>query len=237
MTIRRNGIPIGTATTGPTATTSGVFLSFLAVAAGADDAAVYSVDNGAADRLVGQTGQERTEGAATPTPTPCMILHNQANNQASTATNSQNYEPGNDTLDDQAADDFVVPEGETWTIQQVFAGGNYDSGTGVDIYMNVFFYSDSGTLPGPAVGSFLNVVPIDAPAGVFTINLPSGGQVLGPGTYWVSVQANMDFTVGGQWFWRNRLVQSELGCSLAESRWWIFMGWTTWGKKRGKLRD
>jgi hypothetical protein len=49
-------------------------------------------------------------------------------------------------------------------------------------------------------------VPTDV-GGSFTILLPAPA-VLPAGTYWLSVQAVMDFGVGGQWGWTERTVQS-----------------------------
>ena len=45
-------------------------------------------------------------------------------------------------------------------------------------------------------------------AGNFSIPLPTN-LVLTSGTYWVSVQANMDFTPGGEWGWTDRTVTSN----------------------------
>ena len=39
----------------------------------------------------------------------------------------------------------------------------------------------------------------------FHIVLPTP-LTLAPGTYWVSVQANMDFPVGGEWGWTDRTL-------------------------------
>ena len=50
-------------------------------------------------------------------------------------------------------------------------------------------------MPG---GTYTNLPMIDT-AGSFVIGLPFPYLVLSPGTYWVSVQANLDFTPGGQW--------------------------------------
>jgi len=51
----------------------------------------------------------------------------------------------------EAADDFVVPPGETWTIDEIFIVGTY-SGTGVYIDLDVNFFSDVAGLPGALVG-------------------------------------------------------------------------------------
>ena len=44
-------------------------------------------------------------------------------------------------------------------------------------------------------------------AGSFVVPIPSP-VALSQGTYWVSVQANMDFSVGGQWGCTDRTVAS-----------------------------
>ena len=45
-------------------------------------------------------------------------------------TSSQNFEADLDAYDDELADDFVVPGGDAWTIDQVDAAGVYFNGTG-----------------------------------------------------------------------------------------------------------
>jgi hypothetical protein len=162
-------------------------------------------------------------GTPTPTPTPTatpiscgtqVVLYDQLNNASTTnATGSQNFEPANDAFDDQAADDFVVPGGQIWTVNQVTAKGLYFNGAGPADSFNVTFYADAATLPGAAVagGNFTNLAYTNV-AGNFTINLPSG-VVLSPGAYWVSVQANQNFATSGQWAWIDRTVQSNNGAA------------------------
>src|SRR6266446_10945284 len=80
------------------------------------------------------------------------ILYDQTDNPGTNATSSQDFETANDTFDDQAADDFVVPAGDTWTIQQVVVSGVYFNGTGPAASFNVTFYSNTpGNLPAAAV--------------------------------------------------------------------------------------
>src|SRR5664279_3213534 len=140
-------------------------------------------------------------------------LYDQYDNAATTASVSQNFEPANDTFDAQLGDDFVVPAGQTWTINEVDASGLYFNGAGPADSFNVFFYTNSGTLPAVAAvytatnqaytnttGNF--VIPLTVPA------------VLSAGTYWVSVQANMTFSVGGEWGWTDRTIQSNSPAAL-----------------------
>jgi hypothetical protein len=149
----------------------------------------------------------------TPTPTPSpgicgAILYDQTSNAATTAIISQNFEAANDGFDSQVADDFVVPTGPVWTIQRVNVSGIYFNGPGPAASVNVTFYSNSGTLPGAALpgGTYTNL-PMTDTAGNFSIPLPSN-LALTSGTYWVSVQANMDFNSGGEWGWVDRTGQS-----------------------------
>ena len=94
-----------------------------------------------------------------------------------------------------------MPALQIWTVQQVTVSGQYFNGPGPAASVNVTFYFDQLGFPGAAVpgGTYTNVAMSDT-AGNFIITLPSS-LVLVTGTYWVSVQANMDFTPFGEWGW------------------------------------
>ncbi len=143
---------------------------------------------------------------------PNVVLYDQYDNDSLNATSSQNFEADFDAFDDETADDFVVPGGETWNVNQVDAAGQYFNGTGPMVSANVTFYSDAGGLPGSQVATRPNMSVVDS-GGSIVIALPSA-VTLGSGHYWVSVQANMDFGVGGQWGFEDRTVQSN-----AEAAW------------------
>jgi len=100
-----------------------------------------------------------------------------------------------------------VPGGQTWTITEVDAQAVYFNGSGPADNFNVFFYADSGGLPGAAVYSATAQSYVNN-AGVFQVTL-TVPAVLGPGTYWVEVQAHMSFTPNGEWGWTNRTVQAN----------------------------
>lgn len=164
---------------------------------------------------------------------PQAVLYDQTDNPSGAGTSSQNFEAAFDAYDDQAADDFVVPAGG-WTIGEVDVGGSYFNGAGPATSANVFFYADSATLPGAAVagGTYMNV-PIASGAGTgsFVLILPTP-LTLAPGTYWVSVQANMDFSAGGQWAWNDRTVQSNSGAAWQNPGGGFMSGCSpTWGRK------
>ena len=131
------------------------------------------------------------------------VLYDQTGNPSGDGNfTSQDFvDPAYDIYDNQGADDFVVPSGETWTIDQVLAVGGYYNGSGPALGFNIFFYAnDNGTLPGTEIYSALNQAYTDDGAGGFTVTL-STPAVLGEGTYWVSVQCYLEFAVGGQWGW------------------------------------
>ena len=61
---------------------------------------------------------------------PAVVLYDQYDNPGANSTSSQNFEASFDMYDDELADDFVVPCGQTWNIDQVDAAGVYYNGTG-----------------------------------------------------------------------------------------------------------
>lgn len=157
------------------------------------------------------------------------LLYDQSDNVTTLASvNSQQYEGGLSDFDSQAADDFTVPaEDGSWTVRQVEAFGTYQSNTGPEGLapaVNVYFYDDDNGLPGTAVYSAEGLPPTFDYDGSFVVDLPMPA-LLTPGTYWFSLQVDMDANAGGQWFWFERTMQTgsefawrnpggafELGC-------------------------
>lgn len=134
---------------------------------------------------------------------PASVLYDQLNGQTQYGINSQNYEPSLNVYDDQGADDFQIPSGQTWLIDQVEVAGGY-LGTGPADSVNIYVYADTGLGPGASVITMTNllynnganpgdfVIPVSPP-----LSLPSGA-------YWLSVQANQNFGDTGEWLWRFR---------------------------------
>ena len=147
--------------------------------------------------------------SASCTPVSSMVLYDQSGSAGGNATTSQDFEAASDAFDSRAADDFVVPAGQTWTVQRIVADGLYFNGSGPADSFNVTFYANTGGFPGTAVaGGTLTGATYTNTTTQFTINLPSS-VVLPAGTYWVSVQARMDFTPGGQWGWTDRTATTN----------------------------
>jgi hypothetical protein len=143
---------------------------------------------------------------------------------------SQDFEPSNDAFDSMAADDFVVPPRETWSIDQVVVVGEYTI-VGPAEGFNVAFYADTGTLPGtPVAGASFANAPYVNDAGKFTITLPST-VMLTAGTYWISVQAKLDLSPTGQWFWDNRASTVHSGAAWQNPGGGFGTGCSTWARK------
>jgi hypothetical protein len=166
---------------------------------------------------------------------PAIILYDQMDNPAPTPTppmpggvTSQDYEPKFDNYDSFAADDFVIPADQIWIITEVDVIGESSEPPAPPDSFHVFFYADSGTLPGTLVASrFANSY-----SGFFTFVITLTSPVmLARGTYWVSVQAREDFSSSGEWFWDNRLVISNSGAAWQNPGGGFGAGCPTWGRK------
>jgi len=155
------------------------------------------------------------------------VLYDQFGNPAGGAPydiTSQDFETSLDAADSEAADDFTVQAGLTWTIDAIDADGEYfsrDSEIPVPNGFNVRFYANdpATNLPSaPAPGSerlsqaytSLGMSPGDVQV---TLSPP---VTLGAGTWWVSMQARLDYgssTETHQWFWHHRSAQTYQGAA------------------------
>jgi hypothetical protein len=128
------------------------------------------------------------------------ILYNQTANDSGVGIVSQDFtDAGYDVYDSNGADDFVVPAGHVWTIKGMrFIGVYFGCVTcGPADTETITIYKNAGGVPGAPLGSG-TVTAVDN-AGTFTATLPN--IHLQAGTYWVSVQATMNFAAGGEWAW------------------------------------
>ena len=139
------------------------------------------------------------------------LLWNQ-NNPDSSDIISQNYTSGGFASDNSAgADDFVVPKGRVWAIQEVDVSG-------VDSYypissMNVTFYKNAKgqnggiDTPGKIVkgATYTALACTESGNGNYACVLPGGGAKgtkypkFKAGHYWVSVVANGNYIFAWSW--------------------------------------
>ena len=143
------------------------------------------------------------------TSAPPVLLYDQNNNYDAAVGAIVSQQFGDfPTYTTPSADDFTVPAGPNWTVSRVIVSGQYFNGTGPAPTVNVYFYNDAAGLPGTLVTSYSNLtVTAGAASGNFTVDLGAGVN-LAPGTYWVSVQAVMDFGTGGEWGWNARTISA-----------------------------
>jgi|GEM_PF-3969993 len=135
---------------------------------------------------------------------PDRVLHDQYDSPSYMSLSSQSFEPRHKAYDAHAADDFIVPAGESWVVDELDVAGVYSPGGGPAESVNITIYATSDSLPGAAVFSQTNIVPsAGLDTGDYTIPLYPAIR-LPSGTYWISVQANQSATQGGQWYWRGR---------------------------------
>lgn len=100
----------------------------------------------------------------------------------------------------QSADDFIVPEGNSWNINRVLASGTGSSSSFTSA--TIVIYSDDNGRPGAEVYNSGEITPIsDSTDANLNLQLPEI-LALESGRYWLSVYANLAFNPGGnQWFW------------------------------------
>lgn len=127
-----------------------------------------------------------------------------------------------------AADDFTVT-GFGWTINEVQVHGvfyNPNGGSaGPAESVNIYILSGAG-IPGStdlsASALFVqeDVSYKELGNGDLLIPIAGSGITLSAGVYWIVVQVNMDFDIGGQWFWCESSSAANSGTPLGtESAW------------------
>ena len=160
---------------------------------------------------------------------PTDVLYSQYDNPGLNSSSSQDFEASFDAYDDQLADDFSIPSGDGWNIDTVDVEGLYYNGGGPAASFNVRFYQDSGGLPGTMVAE-KTAQSYVLNGDDFTISLDSPVS-LGEGTWWVAVQARMDFNIGGQFGWTDRSVTSGNGAAWENPGGGFGAGCITWDRK------
>jgi hypothetical protein len=113
----------------------------------------------------------------------------------------------------QLADDFVIPSGETWSIEEVISvwtTNNADPEHPPSI--SVLIYGDNSTRPGSQLFNVeSNVAPklLNPEEGdVSEFEVPVSVPTLGPGRYWLSLQAHGSKATNGEWFWGDIATQN-----------------------------
>ena len=135
-------------------------------------------------------------------------------------TISQSFPVGESKYSVQLADDFVVPSGETWSIEEVISvwvTENADPEHPPSI--SVFIYGDNSSRPGSQLfnveSSVAPVVLNPEEGDVSEFEVPvSGVPALGPGRYWLSLQVHGSKATNGEWFWGDTATENGLPAVL-----------------------
>ena len=107
-----------------------------------------------------------------------------------------------------AADDFVVPSGQTWLVTEMDVTGVYFNGSGPAKSETVTFYTDKHGKPGRIKQGPFTLKCADN-FGSFKCTLPTRVK-LKSGTWWASLTTDLDFSQGGEWGWNtNATVQGN----------------------------
>jgi hypothetical protein len=119
-------------------------------------------------------------------------------------SNSGNAVQGS-SWDSQAADDFVVPAGERWSVTEVDAPG-LSTCTQFGDVVTVFMYRDAAGLPATQVYSGSASAATGLLQNDCSFSIPVS-VTLTPGHYWLSVQPNDPLN----WYWEIRFPVSNHG--------------------------
>jgi hypothetical protein len=169
------------------------------------------------------------------------VLYDQFNSQATANPvdiASQDFEAALDGADSEAADDFVVPAGMTWSVDGIDVDGEYFSRDGTDSVpagFHVRFWSNdaSTSLPSGLFAARLSQTYTSLGDSPGDVQVAFDSPVaLSAGTWWVSVQARLDYGAGThQWFWHNRTTQSNQGAAWQNPGGMLGMGCTGFSRR------
>src|SRR5437870_4044760 len=132
---------------------------------------------------------------------PNVVLYDQYDNDLNNGIVSANR-TDNTSLSAEAADNFVVPSGQTWTVNEVDIRA--PAGFPAPTSFAVTFYLDNGSgLPGTQVYTASGLAVTGNPDYIITLTVPA---VLATGTYWVSAVGTI---TGSNWYWEGRSVTNN----------------------------
>lgn len=129
----------------------------------------------------------------------------------------------------ELADDVVVPSGQAYVVSRVWAHGTYGNGAGPIDGVDVKFFADDAGRPGAVECGYTSIAPVGRTnVSDFVVDLPTSCR-LGPGTWWLSVQARMPQTPRGQWFWAEATDAAAAGYRFQDPANVLGTGCTSWG--------
>ena len=165
-------------------------------------AAAFALNFFSADAIAQKAPQATADRAANISPVlQNEILWNQTDNTVTNGVLGIYDLDETETWAVEAADDFVVPEGQVWTVTAVEALGFYADLIGEPFFANVNFYTDNFDRPDDVpTFEFFEIEVTSSADGNILVELPEE-VVLTSGIWWVSVAPHMDYFADGRWFW------------------------------------
>jgi hypothetical protein len=139
---------------------------------------------------------------AMPAGAGAAVIYDQTGNAGApeTDSNNPNFAPSNDlgmATKDRTADDFAVPAGQHWSINEVDVTGAYNGSPHGQV--NVFIYADAAGKPGTELFSQSGIVTTGPNYNIPLVGVPE----VGPGNYWITVQQDANT---GYWSWGTSTV-------------------------------
>jgi hypothetical protein len=132
---------------------------------------------------------------------PQVVLYDQYDNDLDDSVVSVNR-TDDSTLSAEAADNFVVPAGQTWMITEVDIRSPAGFKTPTSFAVN--FYTDNGSgFPGTQVYTASGLAFTGNPNYIITLTVPA---VLSSGMYWISAVGAIS---GTGWYWEGRSVTNN----------------------------
>lgn len=104
----------------------------------------------------------------------------------------------------QSADDFTVPDGNSWVIERIIAFGGANGSPSFSSATVVIYENNNGT-PGEEIYNADSLTPISDPL-IANLEIPLPETLtLESGNYWISIYVNLEFGIdGNQWFWSSQ---------------------------------
>lgn len=124
-----------------------------------------------------------------------VVVNQPSPNLAGSA--SQHFEAANVAFNIQALDDITLTQAYNLTTLTAFGSNSIAGGEAFNLNVVGQIWS-AGDL-----GSTLVMSSVSGSQTGDDLTIDFGGQLLNPGTYWISAFVERPFTGGGQWFWDN----------------------------------
>jgi hypothetical protein len=164
---------------------------------------------------------------ALPASARAALLYSQIDQASGTSIASDDYS-NSSTASLKVADDFAVPDGQSWRISRVDTVGVKDPQP-LGSTVNAFLYASSGSLPGKELFRQTGIAAAGSPN--YSVPL-SHAPNLSAGTYWVSIQqAGATYTQPG-WYWSERTAGTGNGAAVMNPGGLSTASCTDWTSKR-----